>query len=112
MTNRPPPRFTGVDTYKDPLGRFNFRFPTDWVQFSPPEREGVMFSPPVGDPYTSFSAWVSKLDDSVVAEDLDELRAGVNEGLTQLSECHVEFEYEAVLSNLIKFERVFTFRED
>jgi hypothetical protein len=82
------------------------------VRFSPPDREGVMFSPPVGDPYTSFSAWVSKLDESIVAEDLDDLRAGVNEGLTELPECQVEAGSESVLSNLIKFERVFTFRED
>src|SRR5712692_9984209 len=111
MAERPPPRFVGVDTYKDPLGRFSFRFPTDWVRFSPPDREGVMFSTPKGDPFTSLSVWVSKLDESVVAEDLDDLRNGVNEGLSELPDCQVESEYEDVLSNLIKFERVFTFRE-
>jgi hypothetical protein len=47
-----------------------------------------------------------------VAEDLEHLRLGVSEGLAQLADCKVEAASEVVLGNLIKFERVFTFRVD
>jgi hypothetical protein len=36
----------------------------------------------------------------------------VDEGLAQLADCTIEVATEEPLSNLIKFERIFTFRED
>ena len=84
MTQRPPPRFYGVATYADPKGRFTFRYPTTWHQFELDEnRDGVMFSPEAENPQTFFSVWVTELDTEVVAEDLDDLKAGVDEGLAQ-----------------------------
>jgi hypothetical protein len=113
MTQRQPPRFYGVATYADPLGRFSFRYPTTWHQFElDDQREGVMFSPEAENPQTWFSVWVSQLDANVVAEDLEDLKVGVEEGLSQLPECIVEQRSEEPLGNLIKFERIFTFRED
>ncbi len=113
MAERQPPRFRGVRVYQDPMGRFTCRYPSDWHQFDLDDnREGVMFSPEAHDPKTWYSVWVSRLDEAVVAEDLEDLRQGVNEGLSQLAECKVESESEDVLGNLIKFERIFTFRED
>ena len=110
---RRPARFIGINTYNDPKGRFTFRYPTDWQQFDlADDREGVMFAPEAGDPETRFSVWISLLDEQVVAEDLEDLRLGVNEGLSSLAECKVESESEVVLGNLIKFERIFTFREN
>jgi hypothetical protein len=100
-----------VNTYQDPIGRFNFRFPSDWHQFDIEGREGVIYRPLLQDEQTLLSAWVSKLDVAVVAEDLDELRKGVAEGLARLEQSIVEAESEVVLGNLIKFERVYTYRE-
>lgn len=74
-------------------------------------REGFGFTPTSGDPQTAFTIWVSPLDEKVVAEDLDELKAGVDAGLQALSDCHVEAASETVLGNLIKFERIYSFRE-
>ena len=113
MTTRQPPRFYGVGTYQDPLGRFSFRHPTTWHQFELDDnREGVLFSPETENPQTWFSVWVSDLDAHVVAEDLEDLKLGLDEGLARLAECRVESETGEPLGNLIKFERVFTFRED
>ncbi len=113
MAERQRPRFRGVDTYQDPQGRFTFRYPIDWHQFDlEGDREGVMFSPEANNPKTWFSVWISRLDEAVVAEDLEDLRQGVNEGLSELTECHVESKSEDVLGNLIKFDRIFTFQED
>jgi len=47
-----------------------------------------------------------------VAEDLEDLKLGLDEGLSQLSECKVEAASGEPLGNLIKFERIFTFQED
>jgi hypothetical protein len=113
MTQRPPPRFYGVRTYADPLGRFTARSPTTWHQFELEDnREGVLFSPQAENPRTWFSVWVSKLDEHVVAEDLEDLKLGVDEGLSQLADCKIELSTEEPLGNLIKFERIYTFRED
>jgi hypothetical protein len=112
MINRPAPRFTGVRTYKDRLGRFSFRYPTGWAEFTLTEQDGVQYAPRTDDPYTSFSAWPTALDEKVVAEDLDTLRGAVDAGLTRLDDVAVESSYEIVLGNLLKFERVFTFREN
>ncbi len=112
MSERQPPRFTGVTTYQDRLGRFSLRFPTDWRQLPLPEQDGVQCAPPVDDPYTSFTAWVTPLADKVVAEDLELLRAAVDEGLSRLADLTVEASAEVVLGNLLKFERIFTFREE
>jgi photosystem II reaction center protein PsbP len=113
MAPRRPARFTGISTYSDPKGRFTFRYPTDWHRFDlADDREGVMFAPEAEDPETRFSVWISSLDEHVVAEDLEDLRIGVNEGLSNLAECKVESESETILGNLIKFERIFTFREN
>ena len=113
MTQRPPPRFYGVGTYKDPLGRFTVRYPSTWNQFELEDnRVGVLFSPVAENPQTWVSVWVSKLDVHVVAEDLEDLKLGVDEGLAQLTDCVIELTTEAPLSNLIKFERIFTFSEN
>jgi hypothetical protein len=77
-----------------------------------PVREGFGFAPDPTDAATSFTAWVSPLGEKVVAEDLEELKAGVDAGLAALADCRVEVASDDTLSNLIKFERVYTFAED
>jgi hypothetical protein len=112
MTERPRPRFRGVRTYQDPQGRFTFRHPSDWHEFELTEdREGVMHAPEAEDPRTYFAVWIQDLGQKVVAEDLEELRSGVDEGLSKLPECEVESRSDDLLGNLVKLERVYTFRD-
>jgi hypothetical protein len=107
------PRFTGVATYQDPLGRFQFRYPSDWRQNElDDELEGSKLSPVNADITTYVGAWVAKLDTNVVAEDLDVLREGIEDGLASLPDLVVEKSDDTLLSNLIKFERIYTFTED
>lgn len=77
-----------------------------------PVREGFGFTPDGSDPQTAFTVWVSPLGDSVIAEDLDVLKAGVDDGLAELEDCTVLEATDSTLSNLIKFERIYTFRQD
>jgi hypothetical protein len=112
MTKRPPPRYYGVRTYRDPHGRFSFQYPSDWHVFELEEnRDGLMVSPEAENPQTWFSVWISQLELNVVAEDLEDLKDGVDEGLSQLPEIKVESASEETLNSLIKFERIYTFRE-
>ncbi|MBM7785522.1 hypothetical protein [Tenggerimyces flavus] len=107
------PRFTGVTSYQDPLGRFSFRYPSDWRQYElDDELEGSMLSPVNADITTYIGAWVAQLDTNVVAEDLDILREGIEDGLASLPDLVVEKSDDTVLSNLVKFERIYTFTED
>ncbi|NWG20131.1 MAG: hypothetical protein HXY39_07350 [Chloroflexi bacterium] len=112
-TERPArPRFTGVDTYKDPLGRFTFRFPSDWHQFELDNgMEGVLFSPESENPQTFFSAWVRQLDAEAIAEDVPILQKGIAAGLEHLTDCVIESSSDDAYGNLLKFERVYTFRD-
>jgi hypothetical protein len=125
MTTRESPKFTGIIIHRDPLGRFSVRYPTGWHTFDIREeaplgggadgpvlaREGIGFAPNPRDPHTALTMWVAPLEHSVVAEDLAELKQAVDEGLQALDECVIESASEAVLGNLIKFERIYTFRE-
>src|SRR5579871_5775281 len=110
--SRPPPRFRGVSTYRDELGRFNFRYPTDWLRSNLEGKSGIRVAPDIGDSDTWFTASVEELPFSVVAEDLEEIHRGVDEGLAQFADCHVEEGSKTVLGNLIRFDRSFTFSEN
>jgi hypothetical protein len=114
-STRPPrPRFTGVDTFSDVHGRYQFRFPTDWARYElDGHPEGVMFSPypNLESPKTFISAYAVPLEFDVVAEDLGDLAVAVHEGLQQFDGLNVEHEADDALSNLLKFDRTFTFRE-
>jgi len=76
------------------------------------DREGVLHSPEAENPKTFFSVWISLLEEPAVAEDMEELRQGIDEGLSQLPGCQVEAGKDDALSNLLKFERVYTFEEN
>ncbi|GAB4114455.1 MAG: hypothetical protein Fur005_46410 [Roseiflexaceae bacterium] len=112
-TNRPTPKFTGVDTYRDPKGRFQFRFPMNWHRYDlADKREGVLFSPESSNPQNWFSVWITDLKEKIVAEDMPVLRKGVEQGLSQLSNVQVEYATDDTLQNLVKFERIFTFDQN
>ena len=70
-----------------------------------------MFSPQAEDPQTWFSIWAARMPDPILAEDLDVLREGVNEGLRQLNSLHVLFESEDAFGDLCRFERIYTFQD-
>ena len=140
MTTQDTPKFTGTEMYRDPLGRFSVWHPSDWAEFEIkqgvpkargkktkarltaakkateeqplPVREGTGYAPNPDDPHTSVSVWVSPLPEKAEAEDLEELRQAVDEGLTALQDCAVEHTKDDALGNLLKFERVYEFTED
>lgn len=108
---RQPPRFRGIDTYQDPMGRFSVRYSMDWEHFDIEGMDGTMYVPDPADPQTSFSAWVAELEHPAEAEDLVDLGEAVDEGLRKLPECAIEGTDQVALGNLLKFERVFTYRD-
>jgi hypothetical protein len=69
------------------------------------------FSPVEADPHTVFSVWVAPLAEAVVAEDFAELKEGVDSGLAALEDCQIDLAQDNLLSNLVKFERVYTYKE-
>lgn len=107
------PRFTGVHTYNDPQGRYEFRHPWDWEESElDNDLDGVIVRPELDEDATYFAVWVKALETSVVAEDLAELSAGFDEGLNGLPDAHVLHADEKTYNNLVKLERDFTFTED
>lgn len=113
MSKRPGPRFVGVRTHIDPLGRYTFRYPTGWHQFELEDnRDGVMYSPIATNPQTYFAVWATKLEDKVVVEDFDDLLAGIAEGLNGLPGFKLEESGNDFFGDLLKFDRLFTFEDN
>lgn len=107
------PRFTGITTFNDHLGRYEFRYPWDWIESElEDDREGVIMRPVEEDQNTYFAVWVNELDVAVVADDLPDLRDGFEAGLSQLADAEVEKADDQNYNNIVKIERIFTFRED
>ncbi len=113
--DRPPrPRFTGVDTFIDPKGRYQFRFADDWIYYElDGHPEGVMYSPYPNQvtPKTFVSAYATPLEFEVVAEDMADLSAAVQEGLQQFPGLSIEQSADDAYGNLLKFDRTFTFQD-
>jgi hypothetical protein len=95
------------------MGRFQFRYPKGWhLHELADDRDGIMISPEAETPQTWFAVWATRLEDRVVAEDLSTLQEGVDEGLYQLPGLALESSSERLFGNLIRFERIYTFREN
>lgn len=107
------PRYTGTTAYNDPKGRFEFRYPWDWIESDlEDDREGVIMRPVEDDEATYFAVWVNELEVEVVADDLPDLREGFEAGLRQLADCQVENVDDKNYYNIVKVERLITFTED
>ncbi|MGP3920203.1 hypothetical protein [Nonomuraea sp. 10N515B] len=106
------PKFTGITRYRDPRGRFSFRYPWDWhTDCLDQDREGVMLRPDADDPDTYVAAWVSTLPADVTIGDLPELRDGFDAGLATLPERNILEAREDTVGGAVEMERTITFRE-
>ncbi|WP_158548000.1 DcrB/PsbP domain-containing protein [Desertihabitans brevis] len=107
------PRFTGVTTFTDERGRYEFRHPSGWVRSAlEPGLDGVIVRPEADDEATYFAVAVTDLEVAVVADDLETLRSGFDDGITQLPDAEVESGSEATYNHIVRLERTFTFSED
>jgi hypothetical protein len=85
------PHFTGIHTYRDPQGRFEFRHPWGWEESELADQlDGVIVSPEDADDETFFAVWVTALETSVEADDLRLLTQGFDAGLARLAEMVIE----------------------
>lgn len=113
MTTRPTPKFTGIETYPDRLGRYTIRFPSDWHRFDLDHgRDGVLMAPSATNTATYVAVWVDKLEFQATAEDADDLSEAFDKGLAQLPELFIIASENLVVGNLVKLERFYTFRDN
>ena len=107
------PRFTGVTSYTDPQGRFEFRHPSDWFRSSlDDDLDGVIVGPDVDDQATHFAVAVRDLGVAVTADDVPLLREGFEEGITALPEVTVEATGDNTYNDIVKLERTLTFTDE
>ena len=110
---RPTPKFVGVDTYRDAQGRYSVRYPSDWHQFDIDfGRDGRLFSPSATNTHTYVAIWIDQLQFTAEANDATDLAEAFEKGLMQLPACTILERADAVIGNLIKFERFYTFEEN
>lgn len=113
MTTRPTPKFTGVDTYKDRLGRYTVRYPSDWHIFDIEAKpDGVLFSPSANNTHTYVAAWAEDLGFDVEAKDLNDIVKAFDQGLESLDACDIIESNDVVIGNLIKLERFYTYNDN
>ncbi|SDE42967.1 hypothetical protein [Auraticoccus monumenti] len=107
------PRFSGITTFTDEDGRYEFRHPSGWVRSDLDlDLDGVIVRPEVDDESTYFAVAVTDLGVAVLAEDLETLRAGFDDGVAQLPDVVVEASSDTTYNNIVRLERTFTFSED
>lgn len=112
MISTPRPRFRGLTTYRDPGGLYEFRYPSDWNVFGlSGDQDGVLISPEAQNPQTWLTVCKVCLGEPIAAGDLDDLKLGMQDGLFNLTDCTIESASESVFGNLIRLERVHTFRQ-
>jgi hypothetical protein len=112
-SSRPTPKFVGIDTFRDHLGRFTVRYPSDWQLFDIDfGRDGKLFSPSATNTHTYVAVWVDKLDFTADGSDAPALAKAFNQGLNQLSDCTIIEQDDVVIGNLIKLERFYTFNDN
>jgi hypothetical protein len=112
MTRPPRPRFVGVITHLDPHGRYQFRYPTGWHRFELEDnRDGVMYAPQADNPQTYVAVWVDRMETSIVADDLEDLRSGLDEGLATMPGFQLEAATDDIFGNMLRFERIYTYRD-
>ena len=116
MSDRPTrtgrPRFTGVTTFTDPLGRYEFRHPSDWFRTSlDGDLDGVIVGPDRDDQATHFAVAVLDLGVGVTADDLPLLRAGFERGIAALPDVSVEAARDDTYNDIVKLERTLTFAD-
>ena len=113
MTTRPTPKFTGVDTYKDRLGRYTVRYPSDWHIFDIEAKpDGVLFAPDASNTLTYVAAWAEDLGFDVEAKDLNDIVKAFDQGLESLGDCEILESNDVVIGNLIKLERFYTYNDN
>jgi hypothetical protein len=106
------PRFTGVTTYADPQGRYEFRHPSDWFRSTlDDDLDGVMVGPDRDDEATHFAIAVRDLEVAVTADDLPLLREGFDEGIAALPDVSVKDSSDNTYNDIVRLERVLTFSD-
>jgi hypothetical protein len=106
------PTFEGLVLVQDGERRYHFWYPKGWHRYElTGGREGVLCSPQAEDPSTFFSVHVQKLATTVGPDDVDLLREGIEEGLSQLPGLNVELAQNSQGAGRMTFERVYTFTD-
>jgi hypothetical protein len=104
------PAFEGLVLAQDAEWRYHFWYPKGWHRYElTGGREGMLCSPQAEDPTTFFSVHVQKLDTTVGPDDVDALREGIAEGLSQLPGLSIESVTSSQAAGQLTFERVYTF---
>lgn len=113
MTSRPAPRFTGISTIPDRLGRFTVRVPSDWHRFDLDfGKDGFLYAPSSTNTQTYVAAWVDELEFHATAEDADEISEAFDKGLAQLPGMQIISAENLTVGNLVKLERFYTFDDN
>lgn len=106
------PRFTGVTTFVDALGRYEFRHPSDWFRSElEGGLDGVIVGPDPSDDATHFAVAVVDLGLPVVADDTETLREGFADGIAALPDVRIEDSRDDTYNDIVKLERTFTFSD-
>lgn len=106
------PTFKGTTIHRDADLVFEFHYNDEWTRYEMPDHPGgVLVSPQKDVPRTWLSVWKKRLEEKITHDDVDDVRAGLDEGLAQLEGFSLISSDEELYARWIRFERIYTYRE-
>lgn len=108
------PSLNQLQVMYHPQFDFAYCYPDNWHQTEPIGQPtfGAVYSPSPDDASTCFSVEAIDLGMEVQEEDIDTLREGFVEGLSQLPESEVQYKQDFAAHGVVGLEAHHTFRED
>ena len=111
-TSQNTPSFEGLILEQDQEWQYYFWYPKGWHRYELGDgRTGVLCSPEDEHPTTYFSVETQRLPAAVLDEDVEVLRQGIQEGLSQLPDMCIASTNDTIAGGRIVFEREFTFAD-
>ncbi len=104
------PVFKGLSWHRNQY--YSFFVPSDWHKNAWPDgRQGIIYHPPVDDPFTLLAIEVWDLGTPITPDDLDDLYDGFLTGVRELPGCEVESHEHWIRGDLMCLEARYSFAE-
>ena len=113
MASTQRPAFRGLAVYRDLKNRFSLLYPEGWSQSAAPRAAGggAILSPDPEDRHSYVLVQGRKLPSSVTKDDLDALRDGLLDGITQLPGAAIQEQKADVVNKLLDAEAKHTYQD-
>jgi hypothetical protein len=107
------PTFTGLAIHRDLTYRYSLMYIESWhsLELESDGGKGVILTPDLDSTETSLSIEAREMGTTVTGDDLPALRAGLEQGLSQLRDLTIEHQEDDAIGKLVMLDVQYTYRE-